>query len=140
MKEMENQEHNVGVWIDYEKAVLVRFVGKKRSVMRVESGVPGHFRLLKNSRSKPSSDFQDLSPQKRIEERYKNQLHKYYKKIIYETDDADHIFIFGPNEARLELKKEMKKSKARGERIAGVERAGQMTESQIVAKVKQFYS
>jgi len=47
--------------------------------------------------------------------------------------------IFGPGEAKKELKKEMGKHKALAVKIAGIESADKMTALQIVAKVKKFF-
>lgn len=132
-------EKQVGVWIDHEKAFIVSLVDGKTKITYVSSDVPGHVRLSGGSRSSMPYGPQDISPEKRIEEQYRNRLQKYYKKVIHQMDDADHIFIFGPGEARVELKKMMRKSKERFAKITGIERADKMTEPQIVAKVKQFY-
>jgi hypothetical protein len=70
----------------------------------------------------------------------RNQLHKFYKRIVHDVSDADRLFIFGPGEARLELKKEMRKNKALLAKIAEIERADRMTEYQIVAKVTAFFN
>ena len=50
--------------------------------------------------------------------------------------DAETILIFGPGEAKGELKKRMERDKI-GIRIVAMETADKMTEPQIVAKVKQ---
>ena len=54
-------------------------------------------------------------------------------------DDADKILIFGPGEAKIELEKELKKSKELSLKIVGVEPADKMTEKQIAAKVKKVF-
>ena len=134
--EMEKQ---VGVWIDREKAFIVSLVDGETKITYARSDVPGHVQLSGGLSSSTPYGPQNISPERQIENRYRNKLHKYYKKVIHQTDDADHIFIFGPGEARIELKKEMRKSKERFAKITGVERADKMTEPQIVTKVKQFY-
>ena len=54
--------------------------------------------------------------------------------------DAKKILIFGPGEAKGELEKEIKKRKDLSVTIVGVESADQMTDKQIVAKVRKFFS
>jgi hypothetical protein len=51
---------------------------------------------------------------------------------------AESILIFGPGEAKGELKQRLVKGKM-GARIAGVEAADKMTSRQIVAKVRQHF-
>ena len=137
---MKNNIKYIGLWIDHEKAFIVTVIDGNLTLKSVHSDVPGHVRPSGKSRSATPYGSQDISAERRIEERYRNQLHKYYKKIIYEIEDADKIFIFGPGEARIELKKEMKRSKERFIKIVGIERADRMTEAQIIVKVKAFFS
>ena len=53
--------------------------------------------------------------------------------------DAEAILIFGPGEAKGELKKLLVKNKL-GARIAGVETIGKMTGPQIAAKVRKCFT
>ena len=52
--------------------------------------------------------------------------------------DAEFILIFGPGEAKGELRKRLEKSKLGG-RIAGVETVDKMTDRQIAAKIRQYF-
>jgi hypothetical protein len=54
-------------------------------------------------------------------------------------EDADKILIMGPGEAKLELKKEIEKSKALIPKIVGVHTSDKMTNNQIAAKVKSYF-
>jgi stalled ribosome rescue protein Dom34 len=77
---------------------------------------------------------------KKIEERRKHQLRRYYEKVISEVGDARKILLFGPGEVKISFEKEMKKSKNLSAKIVSVEPADKMTEKQIVAKVRKFFS
>lgn len=52
--------------------------------------------------------------------------------------NAESIFIFGPGEAKLELKKRIEKKRL-GKRITGIESADKMTNPQIAVKVRKFF-
>ena len=52
--------------------------------------------------------------------------------------DAESILIFGPGEAKGELKKRLERLNL-GEHIAGVETVDKMTDGQIAAKVRQRF-
>jgi hypothetical protein len=52
--------------------------------------------------------------------------------------NADSIWIFGPGEAKGELKKRLERENLDG-RIYRVETAGKMTDRQITAKVRQHF-
>ena len=49
------------------------------------------------------------------------------------------VLIFGPGEAKLQLKERLSHSKALAERIVGIETTDKLTDPQIVAKVKEHY-
>ena len=52
--------------------------------------------------------------------------------------DAESILIFGPGEAKGELKKRLERGKLSG-RIVGVETIDEMTDHQIAMKVRQYF-
>jgi hypothetical protein len=137
---MNIKEKYIGLWIDHEKAFIVTLIGDDVTTEWVYSHVTRHVRLSSGSWSAMSNGLQDVSAERRVEEQYRNRYHKYYRKVIHEIEDADKIFICGPDEARIELKKEMKRSKERFVKIAGIERVDEMMESQIIDKVKAFFS
>ena len=47
----------------------------------------------------------------KLEDRMKQQLKQYYQDIIKKIEVADRIYIFGPGEAKVELRKEIEKKK-----------------------------
>ena len=128
----------VGIWIDRDEAVLVRIADGVTRVTRhqSQSRIAPHERLAAFSAEGNSDRRSYLS---RRDEVRRNQLHKFYRRVMHDVADAKRLFIFGPGEARLELKKEMRKDRALLARIIGSERAARMTEEQIVAKVEAFF-
>jgi stalled ribosome rescue protein Dom34 len=82
---------------------------------------------------------QEISVDGKQESRIKGQLRKYYQEIIKRANDADRILIFGPGEAKVELKREIEKSKPMAGKIKRLESADKMTARQITAKVRAFF-
>ena len=130
-------ELKAGIWIDQYKAVVVLQANGEERVIRFESHIPAHYLSLIRKRSFLQEGQSNVDAQRAAQ--YENQLHKYYKKVVFAVEEAEQIFIFGPDMARIELKKEMKKAKDRFAKIRGVERAEEMTEAQIVKKVRTFF-
>jgi len=128
------------VWIDHEKAMIAP-VGKEeaKAITRIDSNVEGHLRLSGGSRSKTPYGPQDISSEKRIEERRKHHMNRYYDKVIDLIQEAAKILILGPGEAKRELEKRMMESGDLATRIAMIEAADKMTERQLAAKVKEFF-
>ena len=132
-------EKYAGIWIDHEKAFIVRKYFDSEDTIYVESEVDGSFRLSGGSRSPTPYGPQEVASEKRIERRRVHHLQKYYQDIVKKIRRAESIFIFGPGEAKLELEKEVRKTKELASRIAGIETTDKMTDKQIVEKVRKFF-
>jgi hypothetical protein len=72
------------------------------------------------------------------EREYTGHLAHYYDEIISCVRAAGSLLIFGPGEAKEELKRRVEKDKS-DSRIVAVETADKMTDPQIVAKVRQYF-
>jgi hypothetical protein len=66
-------------------------------------------------------------------------LNNYYDAVIASIRDAESILIFGPGEAKGELKKRLERIDLGG-RIASVETVDKMTHRQIAAKVQRHFA
>jgi hypothetical protein len=82
---------------------------------------------------------QDSGGEKKYEERHSHDLDRYYDAVSRQLTEADELFIFGPGDAKLELKERLRRSKAHSERSIGIETADKLTDPQIVAKVKEHF-
>src|SRR5437870_12854130 len=72
-------------------------------------------------------------------ERYGQHLDQYDDEVISQLGQPEAILIFGPGEAKLQLKERLSRSKALSERLVGIETTDRLTDPQIVAKVKEHY-
>ena len=64
---------------------------------------------------------------------------RYYDKVISRLTEYDGLLIFGPGEAKLELKERLSRSETHSERTVAVETTDKLTDPQIVAKVKEHF-
>jgi len=67
------------------------------------------------------------------------ELNTYYDEVILHIRDADSILIMGPGVAKHELQKRMEKNRL-GAKVVGVETIDNLTEPQLVAKVRQHFA
>ena len=65
-------------------------------------------------------------------------LANYYEEVVSVVRGAESVFIFGPGEAKGELRKHFHKQNLCG-RIVGFETADKMTKRQVTQKVRNFY-
>jgi hypothetical protein len=71
--------------------------------------------------------------------RFWNHLGEYYDKVIARIGDARSILIFGPGEAKYELKKRLE-SDGMLENVVGVDEAADgLTDHQIAKKVRERF-
>ena len=128
-----------GLWVDHEKAVIVSLMGESHKIIHVESDIEGRFRLKGGSRSNTPWGIQSATSESKRDFRYSKHLNIYFQHIIDLLKDAKHIFIFGPGEAKIELKKEIEKNNVFLNKISDIETTDKLTEPQIVAKVKKYF-
>ena len=134
------QKNYVGLWIDHRQAVMVSITDDAETIERIDSDIERKVRLSGGSRTaKTPYGPQQVSVDGKQEERIKRQLRQYYRVILRRTQDANKILIFGPGEAKTELKKEMEKSRELAAKKITLEAADKMTERQIAARVRQFF-
>lgn len=128
-----------GVWIDHRKAVIVFLIGDKQEIKHINSNVEKQIQRAVGSRSGGKFESQLVPSDNRQQSEFTEHLNAYYNEIISDLRDAESILILGPGEAKGELKKHLESQKL-GELIAGIETIDNMTDPQIAAKVRDFFS
>ena len=122
--------HNVGIWIDHKRAVVVSASADGVTTKILESEVGAHPRY---------SGQQDAGGEKKYEERHRQDLDRYYDDVISQLGQPEAYLIFGPGEAKLELKERLRRTEASSGRTVDVETSDKLTDPQIVAKVKEHF-
>jgi hypothetical protein len=128
----------VGVWIDHRKAVIAVVSDKGEETKVIRSHVekqPGRFDGV---RSTTPYEPQQVSADNSHEREFTGQLNSFYDEVIAFMRDAEAILIFGPGEAKGELKKRIERYKP-SDRIVAVETVDKMTDPQIAAKVREYF-
>jgi stalled ribosome rescue protein Dom34 len=129
----------VGLWIDHKKAVIVAVTDKGEEIGLIISRKEKQFRRSGDSPLQGSYESEQV-PADDLRQRTVTEHHKlYYHAVVAAIGDAESILIFGPGEAKGELKKYLE-GKNLGGRIAGMEAVDKMTDHQIAAKVRQHFS
>jgi hypothetical protein len=122
--------HQVGIWIDHRKAVIVSASAGQVTAKTVESEVGPHPRY---------SGSQEGGGEKKYEERRDLHLDRYYDEVITQLGQPDALLLFGPGEAKLQLRDRLGRSKMFSASIVAVESTDKLTDPQIVARVKEHY-
>ncbi len=136
---MKNMKKNVGLWIDHRKAVIVAVSGKGEETSVIESKAekqPGRFDGV---RSTTSYESQKVQADGRQDIKFSDKLNVYYDEVISILRGAESILLFGPGEAKGELKKRLENDHL-DNLIQAVETVDHMTDRQVAAKVREYYS
>jgi stalled ribosome rescue protein Dom34 len=128
----------VGLWIDHRKAVIAIVSEDGEETREIRSNIekqPGRFAGV---RSTTPYEPQQVSADDSHERQFTGQLHRYYDEVIASIREADSILLFGPGEAKGELKKRLERNNLGG-RIVAVQTVDKMTDRQVAAKVHEYF-
>jgi hypothetical protein len=123
-----NPNHKVGVWIDHKKAVIACAMAGRVTATTLASDVGSHPRF---------AGHEDGGGEKKYEHRHAEHLDHYYDEVIRLLGEPEALMIFGPGEAKLELRARLGRSLL--ERVVSLETTDKLTDPQIVARVKDHY-
>jgi hypothetical protein len=129
----------VGLWIDHRKAIVLAVTDKGEETGLIISMVEKQLQRSGDSPLKGRYESQKVPADDSRQRTFAGNLNIYYDAVIASIRDAESILIFGPGEAKGELKQRLKKSKLGG-RIAGIETVDKMTDRQISAKIRQYFA
>ncbi len=128
-----------GLWIDHRKALIVVVTDKGEEVKLIVSKIEKQRRRSGDSPLKGSYESQKVTADDSRERKRTEDLSVYYDAIVSCIQNSDSILIFGPGEAKGELKKRLIRDNL-GERIVRIEAADKMTDRQVAAKVRKYFN
>jgi hypothetical protein len=128
----------VGLWIDHKKAIIVTLMEKGEEIKEIDSNVEKQLRRTGDSPLKGPFEKLQIPSDTRQHRMYTGQLKVFYTDLANHLREAESILIFGPGEAKNELKEVLEESHL-GKAISRIETEDKMTKPQIVVKVRQFF-
>jgi hypothetical protein len=128
----------VGLWIDHRKAIIVAITDEGEEIKLIISKVEKQPRRSGDSPLKGPYELQQVPAESSRQRTFTGLLNIYYDAVIACIRDAESIMIFGPGEAKGELKTRLERNNL-GERIEDIETVDKMTDRQIAAKVRQHF-
>ena len=128
-----------GLWIDHRKAIIVVVSDKGEETGLIMSKVEKQPRRSGDSPLRGAYESKRVPAQDSRQRTLTGHLKLYYDAVLAYIRNAESILIFGPGEAKGELKKFLEKNKL-GRRVASVETVGKMTSRQIAAKIRKHFA
>ena len=129
----------VGLWIDHRKATIVAITDKGEEIGLIISKVERQLRRSGDSPLKGPYESQQVPADDSRLRTLTGHLNIYYDAVIASIRDAEAILIFGPGQAKDELKARLERDNLGG-CIVGVETVDKMTNRQIAARVRQHFA
>ena len=126
-----------GLWVDHREALVVVLSKTGEDTKRIQSNVQKQLRRT----GEPSTgrfEYQEVPADDSRQRAYSGYLVRYYDEIVAYLRDAGAVLIFGPGEAKGELKKRFEMEKT-GAHIVTMETTDKMTEPQIVAHIRHHF-
>ncbi|HEY5729901.1 MAG TPA: hypothetical protein VIS72_07605 [Anaerolineales bacterium] len=124
----------IGLWIDNREAIIVKLTDMGEQITRIYSDGEKQIRFEGGSRKDGLQTTETIQGRK-----FDRQLGKYFDDIITDIRDAEMIHIFGPGKAKDGLLKRMENDNLK-ELIVKIETADSMTDNQVAAKVREYFS
>jgi hypothetical protein len=128
-----------GLWIDHRKAVIVVATDKGDEIKVIVSNVDKQLGRSHGVRSTTSYEAQLVPADDSRERRLTGQLNMYYDAVIASIQGAEEVLLFGPGEAKGELKKRISLRHKDRLRVIATESADKMTDRQVAAKVRHYF-
>ncbi len=119
---------DVGLWVDHRQAVIVVISVSGEEIKRIISNQEKHIRFS-------GADAEDGVGEDVRDRKFDNHLNSYYDEIIANIREANSIQIYGPGEAKVELKKRLEENGLIA-KVIHVDTVDKMTDRQIAAKVR----
>jgi len=109
------------------------------TVKTLESDVGPHARYSGRAGYPTPDGPREGGGEKKYKERYGQHLDRYYDEVISLLGQPEALLIFGPGEAKLQLRERLSRSKALPNCVIAIETTDKLTDPQIAAKVKEHY-
>lgn len=127
---------NTGIWLDKEKALIIKLNNDKEDFVTLESNIE-HYSIKSN---KGVGGPKETVSDSKFLEREKNQLKEFFKSIIPEINQSDALVIYGPAETYLKFRKELQENYNNiNAKVKGTFKVDSMTKNQTIALVKDFF-
>lgn len=114
------------VWIDHAHAFLVRSAGQD-----IDGIEEIHSEVERHHDPGAQGEHVTISNQQRVAERREQEMNHFCKDLIKKLQNADEILIFGPGNAKYDLKKAIEKEKALATKLKDVLTSDKLTDAEM---------
>lgn len=140
MKKMRPPARKTGVWIDQEKAFIIRIEGEGAPWLeKMESRVESRIRIPGEEKVSARFGQTFIDDQEKKQHRQHNQREKFFKEVIKKIKEENFLYLVGPGPAKEGLNNALENDKSVKAKVVLIEPADAMTEQQLIKKVEDFF-
>lgn len=132
-------KNKTGIWIDSSRAILVALKDGKEHISEIESEIENSVYHEHEGNKGTFMGQAHINNEKTFDERRKNQMNAYLKKVVDHIKEVDAVYVFGPAETKIKLKQRIESHHQLSDRLKDVETADSMTLNQVIAKTKDYF-
>jgi hypothetical protein len=141
MKKIKLPEKKAGIWLDQEKAYIIRMEGEGEPVMeKIKSDVESRIRYAGEGKVSARFGHSFIDDQEKKQKRQRHQRRRYFKEIIGHIHDADYIYLFGPGEAKEELNNAIEDDQTIKGKVVAIATVDRLTQKQMIVKMKDYFN
>jgi hypothetical protein len=131
----------IGVWLDHHKASFISFEPLNEHVQTVYSNLDTNQQRFDGEEANGTRWAWAMSSNEwHKNHRAMEELDKYYDTLSKLLEEYEEILLFGPTDAKRELKNKLAAQKHFARKIIHTENSEKMTENQLLAFVRDFFS
>jgi len=131
---------NIGIWIDTRQAIIIKLSANNHKVKVIKSNIETRERIDGESKKFGRFGGQYMTYEKNKLNRKNEQTNQFIKNLFKEVKSCDALVLFGPSKMKNIFEKELLKNMQLKNKLNGVYNSKLLTENQMVAWVKDFYS
>jgi len=129
-----------GVWIDMKKAVIISILDDSTNVRTILSDIETRERFAGETSQAGRFGGQAVEPERTKAQRIEHEIKDFLKSVTETLSYTSPVVLFGPADMKKKLYKELLQHAVLKNNVKGVEIADSMTENQMVAWVKDYFS
>lgn len=129
----------VGVWVDFKRALVVHFDDEGVHTQQIESDVESKHRSTGGAGASKPFWHRSVNSGSREDARRDNEIASYYGEIAKAVDGCNNILVCGPGEAKLGLKSFLEESRKPAPEVMCESTESHITDAQIVAHIRDKF-
>lgn len=140
MKKKISDEKKTGIWIDQNKAFIIRQSGNKdATIEKVNSGVESRIRIKGEGKVFMRFGNAIIGDEEKKQKRQVHQRRQYFKQVMSKVQDDDYLYLFGPGNAKKGLQHAIEQDQMLHPKMILTGSADKLSKNKMKENVRNFF-